>query len=139
MKKKGKFIEMGLEEISREDLLNLTGLPDDYELRPWPQFPSAEEVERILGRAAYARHTSEITANWRIIEERLKEQKVPPLIREIILKSCGQPFHFPVKIRIGDKTREGQDVGYRFDSQKYEGLQKEYKEKYDKIKEILEK
>jgi len=126
-------------EITREELLDLADLTEYYELRPWQQFPSADDVESTIGDLAFARFSSAKTDNWRGIEKKLEELEYPPLIREIVLKSCGQPLQIPVHNTMGEKEWDAYENAYGFSKQKYEDLIKEYKNKYDEIKNILEK
>jgi len=120
---------LGDNELSRQDLLESAGLPDDYKLRPWPEFPTVDEVMSVVGWAFF-RHASGLTAAWGEIMQAMETAGWPPLVREIVGRAMGPTARdFP----------PGRAWGYGFNPDRYHELVAEYKALYDRAEEILNK
>lgn len=108
-------------DITRSELLELAGLPEDFILDPLPEFPSSEEVERLV---------KERTANLKLEKNRqptkeyfeaLKDLPYPRIVCDAILRAS--KYH--------------SDLG--FNAQRYESFSAERKAQYDKVSEILQR
>lgn len=125
--------------LTRNNLLSLAGLPDNYSLRPWPEFPDAQEVIALFNGDDYASSTGDITFTWSILQAHLAEAQYPPLVRQIILQACGMMFFRQGLETMGERTRVVTVSGYKFSKEEYERLINDYRKRYNLVKAILEK
>ena len=83
---------------SRAELVDLAGLPDDFVLRPLPQFPSPHEVRLLIGSPT-AQFSSEVTDEWPHLHKKIKH--LPRIVQQAILGAWGSSATLPQEITEG--------------------------------------
>lgn len=74
-----KLIELSSwENLTRNDLLSLANLPENFELRALPDFPTTEEAAKIVGNIY--RHQSQLTDAWPVLHK--KVSALPKLVHQ---------------------------------------------------------
>lgn len=112
-------------DLTRNDLIALANLPNDFKLRPLPDFPTAEEATKIVGEIY--RHQSKLTDAWPTLHK--KVSGLPKLVQHALLKACdGQ-----TKKEVENWTA----YGYGFDPERYVKIVADIKKRHGKISDIL--
>lgn len=121
-----KLIELSSwENLTRNDLLSLANLPENFELRALPDFPTTEEAARLVGEIY--RHQSKLTDAWPVLHQ--KVASLPKLVQQALLKACD-----------GQAKRELENLtayGYGFDPERYVEIVADIKKRHGKISDIL--
>lgn len=83
------------DNLTREDILELANLPDDFELRDLPEFPSPDEAEKMCFPPCNLYRTT----TWFYEGDMFSElhhivDSYPKLVQQAILQACKNPVGF---------------------------------------------